>query len=347
MPLRTLAALGLALTLCGVAAATPDARPDTRSDMLKVAQDRGVLRCGVNGQIPGLSLQDDDGDWSGIDADFCRAVAAAALGSADKVEFVPLSAEQRLQALQQGQVDLLSRNTSWTAERDIAHGISFAGILYFDGQGFMVPRQSGLMSTLELGGATVCAVSETTSADNVRRYFTRHRMPMTLALHPDLSTALTAYLNGDCSTLTTDHSQLSALRAGLEEPTAQRILPEVISKEPLGPAVRKGEQRLFDLVRWTLFTLINAEELGIDSGNVVAARERASSEAVRTLLDLDGDTSGPLGIDREWGYRVIRQVGNYGELFERNLGSPSGIGLKRGLNALWTHGGLLYAPPTR
>lgn len=317
------------------------------ADILDDVKSRGELRCGVNGEAPGLSLRDDNGHWSGLDVDFCRAVAAAALGKADKVAFVPLSAEERFTALRDGKVDLLARNTTWTKQRDIAAGVSFAGILYFDGQGFMVPRGTSLLSTLELDNASICAISGTTSADNAQRYFTRHRMSMEMTLYPDLNAARDAYLDGKCSTLTSDRTQLYGLRASLDEPTAQRILPEVISKEPLALVVRKGETRWFDLVRWTLYTMIGAEEMGIDSSNVVNARARATSDDVRTLLDLDGTTAAALGIEPEWGYRVILRVGNYAEVFERNLGTASGLGIKRGLNALWNQGGLLYAPPTR
>ncbi|MGB5834611.1 MAG: amino acid ABC transporter substrate-binding protein, partial [Thiohalocapsa sp.] len=302
---------------------------------------------GVNGEAPGLSLVDEGGNWSGLDVDFCRAVAAAALGNAGKVQFVPLGTDDRFAAVREGRVDLLARNTTWTEQRDITEGVSFVGILYFDGQGFMVSRATDLLSTLGLNGATICAISGTTSADNARRYFTRHRMRMEMTLYPDLISAHDAYLAGKCLTLTTDRSQLYGLRATRDNPAAHRILPEVISKEPLSPAVRKGETRWFDLVRWTLYTLIGAEQMGIDASNVIAAKSRATSDDVRTLLDLDGDTSSALGIDKEWGYRVIQQVGNYGEIYERNLGAASGLGIKRGLNALWNKGGLLYAPPTR
>ena len=321
--------------------------PSAGADTLDAIKDRGLLRCGVNGEVPGLSLQDTNGHWSGIDVDFCRAVAAAVLGSSERVAFVPISSDDRFAPLRDGKIDLLARNTTWTADREINQGVSFVGILYFDGQGFMVPRASGLLSTLELDDAKVCALSGTTSADNARRYFTRNRMRLELKLYPTLDDARDAYLKGECTTLTTDHSQLYGLRSTLAEPAAQRILPEVISKEPLSPAVRSGEPRWFKLVRWTLYTLIDAEEMGIDANNVSTAKERATSDDLRTLLDLDGATSAALGVEKEWGYRVIKQVGNYGEVFERNLGAKSGLNIKRGLNALWTNGGLLYAPPTR
>jgi general L-amino acid transport system substrate-binding protein len=337
---RVAAMLGALLLLLG---AVDIAGADTIADV----RERGTLNCGVNGEVPGLSYRDENGRWSGLDVDFCRAVAAAVLDDPDAVELVALTPEERLGALRGGAVDVLARNTTWTGQRDIAEGVSFAGVLYYDGQGFMVPRKTDTLSTLALDGAKVCAISATTSIDNAKRYFTRHRMALELILHPDLATAAEAYLAGKCDALTTDRSQLHALRSTLDEPAAQRILPEVISKEPLGPAVRDGDAHWFDLVRWTLFTLIEAEELGIETGNVVAAKNRAESDRVRALLDLEGTTAGVLGIEPAWGYRVIRAVGNYGELFERNLGPASGLDIKRGLNALWSAGGLMYAPPAR
>jgi general L-amino acid transport system substrate-binding protein len=336
--------LGLRLAAALLAAALA---PAVAADALDEVKARGELRCGVNGEVPGLSYRDADGNWSGLDVDFCRAVAAAALGAADKLELVPLSTADRFAALRDGRVDLLARNTTWTGYRDLTEGVTFAGILFYDGQGFMVPRSTDMLSTLELSGATICAIRDTTSSANAKRYFTRHRMSMELVLYPDLKSALAAYLDGKCSTLTTDQSQLYALRPTLENPEAQRILPEVISKEPLSPAVRAGETRWLDLVRWTLYTMIDAEEMGITSDNVIAAKERATSDEVRTLLDADGETGAELGVEPGWGYRVLLQVGNYGEVFERNLGKTSGLGLKRGMNALWSQGGLLYAPPIR
>ena len=334
--LGVLKGLVLALLLAPLTAA---------ADRLDDIRERGMLRCGVNGETPGLSYRDADGDWSGIDVDLCRAVAAAIVGSPDKLELIPLTTAERFSALRDGKVDLLARNTTWTQARDLTQGMSFAAILYYDGQGFMVPRSTKTRSTLELGGASLCAIAETTSIDSAKRYFQRHQMPMELKRFPDLKAATTAYLEGECTTLTTDRSQLYALRARLEQPESQRILPEVISRDPLSPAVVKGETRLLDLLRWTIFTLINAEEMGISSDNVVTAKERAQSDAVRTLLDLDGVSAKVLGIEPAWGYRVILAVGNYAEVFERNLGKASGLNIKRGLNALWTQGGLLYAPP--
>lgn len=317
------------------------------ADRLADLRERGTLRCGVNGEIPGLSYQDENGSWSGLDVDLCRAVAAAALGSPDRVELIPLKTSERFSALRDGGVDLLARNTTWTQARDLGQGISFAAILYHDGQGFMVPRTSNKLSTLELNQARICAIADTTSSANAERYFKRHQMAMTLKVYPDLDAALSAYLAGECSTLTTDRSQLYAIRSSLEDPGAQRILPEVISREPLAPAVRAGETRLRELVQWTVYTLINAEAMGIASNNLATVRTRAESDAVRTLLDLDGETAKALGVEAGWGERVLRAVGNYAEVFERNLGTASGLDIKRGMNALWSRGGLLYAPPPR
>lgn len=317
------------------------------ADRIDEVRERDVLRCGVNGEIHGLSHRSNDGDWSGMDVDLCRAVAAAVLGSAQKIELIALSTAERFSALREGKIDLLTRNTTWTQARDLTEGVSFAAILYYDGQGFMVPRAADIRSTLELAEARVCAIAETTSIDNATGYFKRHQMPMTLTQYPDIKAAAAAYLGGECTALTGDRTQLFVLRAELEQPDAQRILPEMISREPLAPAVAKEEARLLDLVRWTLFTLINAEEMGISADNVDTAKARAQSDAVRTLLDLDGESAATLGVEPGWGYRVIKAVGNYGEVFERNLGKASGLDIKRGMNALWSQGGLLYAPPPR
>jgi general L-amino acid transport system substrate-binding protein len=308
---------------------------------------RGTLRCGVNGAVPGLSYQDEGGGWSGLDVDFCRAVAAGVLGNRDDVEFVPVGLKDRMSALSDGRIDLLARNTTWTLARDLSHGMTFAGILYHDGQGFMVSRDSGLMSTLELGGKRICALAGSTAPDNAKRYFTRHRMELELSTFDDINAAMQAYLGGKCDALTSDQSQLFSLRTRLQDPRSQRVLPEVISKEPLGPAVRKGDDRWFDIVRWTLYLLVDAEELGIDSTNVDRVREQAQGDEARLLLDVEDHTAKLLALEPGWSHRVIRQVGNYSEIFERNLGSQSTLKIKRGLNALWRDGGLLYAPPAR
>ena len=332
------AALALLLGIAGGAA---------QAATLEDVQSRGTLRCGVNGELPGLSFRAPDGTWSGLDVDFCRAVAAAVLGSADKVELVPVSASDRFDVLREGEIDLLARNTTWTLSRDVDLEIVFVATLYYDGQGFMVRRDTNTLSALELSNRPVCAIADTTGPENARRYFTRNRMTLELKEFPDIKDALKAYLAGDCYALTSDHSQLHAVRAGLDATSAHRILPEVISKEPLAPAVRRDDARWFDIVRWTLFTLVNAEEAGIDSTNVEQARARARSDETRVLLDLDGSSGALLGLEKGWGFRVIAQVGNYAQVFDRNLGADSPLKIKRGLNALWRDGGILYAPPAK
>jgi len=306
---------------------------------------RGSLRCGVNGELPGLSYKDAKGAWSGFDVDFCRAVAAATLGDANKVEFVPLNNSDRFDALREGEVDLLSRNTTWTLSRDLDLGMAFVGILYHDGQGFMVSRASNALSVMELSRKRICAIEDSTSPANAEAFFTRNRMQLELVLVKDIDAAKAAYVAGKCDAITSDHSQLYALRTELDDPHAHRILPEIVSKEPLSPAVRQGDQVWFDIVRWTLFLLIDAEELGIDSTNVEGARTLAKTTEARGLLDLDGKTARMLGVEPGWSYRVIKQVGNYAEVFDRNLGNQSPLKVKRGLNALWRDGGILYAPP--
>ena len=336
---RRLAALVLLATL-------PLALAPAQADTLQDVKVRGVLRCGVNGAVPGLSFKDAQGHWSGIDVDFCRAVAVAVFGHQDKLELVPTSDSSRFDALRQGQVDLLSRNTTWTLSRELDLDLVFVGVLYHDGQGFMVRRDTNTLSARELSNKPVC-VSGVNGAYNARTYFARNRMELNLKEFPDTTAAVEAYLAGTCYALTADFSQLYAARAKLASENAHRILPEMISKEPLAPVVRRGDQRWSDIVRWTLFTLINAEEAGIDSSNADATRARANADDIRLLLDVDGRTGKLLGLDPGWSYRIIDQVGNYGEVFERNLGAGSPLKIERGANALWRDGGLLYAPPAR
>ncbi len=335
-PLKWLSGLLLVVGLSQVSAGT-----------LEEVKARGMLRCGVNGALPGLSFKDEAGNWSGLDVDFCRAVATAALGDAGKVELIPLDYRERLDALRQGQVDLLSRNTTWTLSRDLDLGMIFTGVLYYDGQGFMASRSTSILTALALSGKRVCAIADSTSPANAERYFKVNRMELDLVLFETLDAAKDAYLAGKCDALTTDHSMLHSLRASFGSAAAHRILPEVISKEPLSPAVRRDDDRWFDIVRWTLFLMLDAEESSIASTNVDQVRARARTDEVRLLLDIDGRTSELLGLDKGWSYRVIQQVGNYAEIFDRNLGEQSPLKIKRGLNALWNQGGIMYAPPTR
>lgn len=308
---------------------------------------RGEVLCGVNSGLPGLSEKGEDGQWRGLDVDFCRAVAAAALGSTERVKLLPLTNRERLDAVREGRVDLLSRNTTWTQSRDLGSGLDFVGVIYFDGQGLMVGKARNVRSALELEGVSICTQSATTSEANLREYFVQNRMRYTPVSLESAEEATKAYAEGRCDVLTGDRSQLYGIRTSLTDPDEHNVLPEVISKEPLSPVVREGDDNWSDLVRWTLFTLINAEEMGITSENAERVRDQASKPEVRRLLDLDGDSGKALGIEPGWGYRVVKQVGNYGEVFGRNLGDRSPLNMKRGLNALWNDGGLLYAPPAR
>lgn len=333
--------IGLALWLTAGILST------TSAGTLDSVRQRDTLRCGVNGEIPGLSFQGKDGRWSGFDVDFCRAVAIGVLGDPNKVEFVRLSNQERLVALREGRVDVLSRNTTWTQERDLSYGMDFVGVLYHDGQGFILPRAAGKGSVLELDGASICAQAGSTSERHLQRFFARHRMAYRVVVADSFDSAREAYLAGRCDALTSDQSQLYALRSTLADPAAHRILPEVISKEPLSPAVRTGDDPWRNLVEWTLYALINAEELEIDSTNLERVLEQATTPEVRYFLDLDGESSKALGLRPQWTAKLIRTLGNYGEMFERNLGKQSLLGMKRGLNALWRDGGLLFSPPVR
>ncbi len=332
-PAYALLALILLIMTCSAAASTLDE-----------VHKRGHLRCGVNGGLSGLSLQHADGSWSGMDVDICRATAAAVLGDAEKVEFIALSNQERLDALAQDKVDLLARNTTWTLQRDTRRGMNFVATSYFDGQGLMVPRARGYHSVLELDGISVCAQAQTTSMVNLPRFFSMNRMAVKMLPFESAQAQREAYEAGRCVALTSDQSQLYSIRAGLKEPAAHEILPEILSKEPLGPAVRKGDTQWADIVRWTLFALIEAEEQGISSVNVEQARRHATSPMIRGFLGVEGNIAEGMGLKADWAYNAIRQVGSYSEIFERNLGK---LGIKRGLNALWKDGGLLYAPPVR
>ncbi|WP_216593911.1 amino acid ABC transporter substrate-binding protein [Thioflavicoccus mobilis] len=313
---------------------------------LEAVKERGFLQCGVNTGLPGFSNADENGNWTGLDVDLCRAVAAAVLGGADKVRFTPLTAKERLTALQSGEIDLLSRNTTWTMTRDTSLGVHFAGVNYYDGQGFLVSKGLGIKSARELDGAAVCILSGTTTELNLADYFRTHGMSYDPVVFDTADQTARGFESGRCDVLTSDQSQLYAQRLKLSEPDKAIVLPEVISKEPLGPVVRQGDDRWLNIVRWTLFALIDAEELGVDSGNVDAMKE-SRNPAIRRLLGLEGTKGSGLGLDDAWAYRAIKEVGNYGEIFERNVGQASPLKIERGLNRLWTDGGLQYAPPIR
>jgi general L-amino acid transport system substrate-binding protein len=306
---------------------------------------KGFVQCGVNTGLAGFSAPDEKGTWKGIDVDVCRAIAAAVFGDASKVKFTPLTAKERFTALQSGEIDVLSRNTTWTLTRDGGLGVSFTGITYIDGQGFLVKKKLGVKSALQLNGAAVCVLSGTTTELNLSDYFTLHKMKFKPVVYDNSDETEKAFAAGRCDVLTSDQSQLYALRIKLADPDSAVVLPEVISKEPLGPAVRQGDTEWFNIVRWSLFALLDAEELGVSSQNVDQMKE-SKNPNIRRLLGVDVLKTG-LGIPDDWAYKIIKEVGNYGEVFERNVGSGSPLKIKRGLNALWTEGGLQYAPPIR
>jgi general L-amino acid transport system substrate-binding protein len=307
---------------------------------------RGDLRCGVSTGLAGFSAPDDKGDWRGIDADFCRAVAAAVLGDARKVKFVPLNAKERFTALQSGEVDLLSRNTTWTMSRDTALGLIFTGVMYYDGQGFMVRKALGLKSVAQLAGASICVQTGTTNEQNLADYFTTRGLTYRPVVFERLDEVLSAYATGRCDSFTTDSSQLIAERTRLPQPADSVIIPELISREPLGPAVRQGDDQWAAIVRWTHFAMLNAEADGVTQKNVDEMLSSPNPE-VRRLLGLEGGFGAGLGLSNDWAVAIVRAVGNYGESFERNLGRGSRLGIPRGMNALWKNGGLHYPPPIR
>jgi general L-amino acid transport system substrate-binding protein len=307
---------------------------------------RGELRCGVNTGLAGFAAPDDTGQWRGIDADFCRAVAAAIFGGAGKVKFVPLNAKERFTALQSGEVDLLSRNTTWTMSRDTSLGLTFIGVMYYDGQGFMVHKSLGLTKVEQLAGASICAQTGTTNEQNLADYFTTRNLSYRPVVFERLDEVLSAYNSGRCDSFTTDSSQLLSERTRLPVPDDSVILPELISREPLGPAVRQGDDQWAALVRWVHFAMLNAEADGVTQKNVDEMMSSPNPE-IRRLLGLEGGFGAGLGLSNDWAVSILKAVGNYGESFERNLGSGSRLGIPRGMNALWKDGGLHYPPPIR
>lgn len=332
-------------TLVGaVVAAT--AAAGVNASTLETVKNRGAVQCGVSDGLPGFSATDSAGRWQGIDADFCRAVAAAVLGDAEKVNFVSLTATERFTALQSGEIDLLSRNTTWTLTRDASLGLNFTGVTYYDGQGFLVSKELGVSSALELDGASVCISSGTTTELNLADYFRMNGMSYEPVLYDTADQTAAGFEAGRCDILTSDQSQLYALRLQLSDPDSAVVLPEVISKEPLGPVVRQGDDTWFNVVKWALFAQINAEELGITSANVDEMTS-STDPSVQRFLGTSGNMGELLGLQNNWAHNVVKQVGNYGEVFERTVGTGSPLNIERGLNALWTNGGLQYAPPIR
>jgi general L-amino acid transport system substrate-binding protein len=319
------------------------------SKVLAAVRKRGYLACGVNPGLPGFAYPDYRGAWRGFDVDICRAVAAAVLGDANKVRFTPISAQDRFSALQKGQIDVLSRNTSWSFSRDAGLGLQFAATTYFDGQGFLAPKSLGLTSAEELSGARICVQAGTASQDNLADFFRARGLTYKPVLVASEAQARHLYENDGCDVFTADISALAGSRSVLGNPSAHVILPDVISKEPLGPVVRQNDPVWADIVRWTVYVTIIGEELGLTSKTVEQARETAVDPQTRRLLGIDGDYGALLGLRKDWAFQIIRQVGAYHEIFRRDVGSDSALKLDRGLNALWNapKPGLLYAPPLR
>jgi len=309
-------------------------------------KDRGILNCGANGTLAGFGLPDAQGNWTGLDVDFCRAVAAAVLGDGKKVKFVPLSAKDRFTALQSGEVDLLARNTTWTSSRDTSLGLNFVGVNYFDGQGFVVRKALKVNSALELNDAAVCVQQGTTTELNLADYFRANKMKLKTVTFATANEAVKAYDAERCDAYTTDASGLYAEKLRLANSNDHIVLPEVISKEPLGPSVRHGDDQWFDIVKWTLYAMLNAEELGITQKNI-DEMTKSTNPDVKRFVGTEGNYGEQLGLAKDWAVKIVKEVGNYGESFDRNVGEGSPLKIARGLNRLWTKGGIQYAPPIR
>lgn len=336
---RALVRVALAAIL-GLAASAASAQT------LNSIKQRGVLNCGSNGTLAGFGSPDSQGRWTGLDVDFCRALSAAIFNDPTKIKFVPLTARDRFTALQSGDVDVLARNTTWTSSRDTSLGLNFTGVNYYDGQGFLVRKALKVNSALELNDAAVCVQQGTTTELNLADYFRANKMKLKTVTFATADEALKAYDAGRCDAYTTDASGLAGERLRLANANDHIVLPEIISKEPLGPAVRHGDDQWFDIVKWTHFAMITAEELGVTKANV-DDQMKSDNPDVKRLLGTEGKHGEALGLTNDWAYRIVKHVGNYGEVFERNVGQGSPLKIGRGLNGLWNKGGLQYAPPIR
>jgi general L-amino acid transport system substrate-binding protein len=336
--------IGLAVAVAVAAVAITYERYDTRT--LKRTIRRGEVYCGVNRGLPGFSIPDDKGNWSGFDVDFCRAVAAAIFDDPTKAKFVPLDASERFKELQNRKVDILSRNSTWSMSRETNYDLYFPAVAYYDGEGFMLPAARKIDSALDLNGSKICVQAETTTQLNLADYFRANNMKYTEMKFAKLEDVVKAYDTGQCDTLTADASQLYALRLNLGKPNDHNILPDIISKEPLAPVVRQRDDDWMMIVKWTLYAMINAEELGITSKNIDEAMKSKKPEVMR-LVGTEGSYGEDLGLTKDWAARIIRHVGNYGEVYERNVGAESKLKIPRGLNQLWSAGGIQYAPPIR
>jgi len=330
----------------GVLAAMGVSGTASAASTLDTVKDRGHLKCGVSTGLPGFSQPDDKGNWTGIDVDTCRAIAAAVFGSADDVEFTPLTAKERFTALQSGEIDVLVRNTTWTLTRDTSLGLNFTGTNYYDGQGFLVRKSIGVDSAKQLDGATVCVAAGTTTELNLGDYFRKKGMEYQAVVFDTSTQTVQGFASNRCDVLTSDRSQLAALRTKLDDPSSAVILPETISKEPLGPVVRQGDDEWFNIVKWTLFAMVNAEEMGVSSSNVDQMKN-SDNPGIKRLLGVSGDMGEKLHLAPNWAFDVVKEVGNYKEMFNRNVGPDTAVGLNRGVNALWNEGGVMYAPPVR
>ncbi|MFC5069708.1 amino acid ABC transporter substrate-binding protein [Flaviflagellibacter deserti] len=309
---------------------------------------KGFVQCGVNTGLPGFAAPDDKGNWTGLDVDYCKAVAAVVFGDSTKVKFTPLSAKDRFTALQSGEIDMLSRNTTWTMSRDTQMGLTFAGVNYYDGQGFIVKKALGVDSALKLDGASICVQSGTTTELNLADYFAGNNIKFTPVVFEKVDEVNAAYEAGRCDAMTTDASGLYAYRLTFQQPDAHIVLPEIISKEPLGPVVRAGDVQWLNIVKWTHDALLEAEEYGITSKNVDELKKSSTNPNVKRILAADDSKFGEaMGVPNTWAYTLIKQMGNYGEIFDRNVGAGSPLKIERGLNALWSKGGLQYSPPIR
>jgi general L-amino acid transport system substrate-binding protein len=335
----------LSLIVAGVAALT--AASVAQAGTLEDVRAKGFIQCGVSQGLPGFSNPDDQGNWTGIDVDLCRAVAAAVFGDANAVKYTPLSAKQRFTALSSGEIDILSRNTTWTMTRDTQLGLNFAGVNYYDGQGMMVPTALGVNSATELDGANICTNTGTTTELNITDYFRANGMSFNLVAFEKADEVVAAYDAGRCDVYTTDRSGLAAQRTKLTNPDNHKVLPEIISKEPLGPVVRQGDDHWFNIVRWSLNAMINAEEMGITSANINKLTYNDKTPAEARFIGTEGKFGEELGLANDWAYKIISQVGNYAESYDRNVGPNTPLKLDRGVNALWSKGGILYAAPIR
>ena len=313
---------------------------------LERVKQRGQLICGTSTGIAGFSMADGQGNWSGLDVDVCRALAAAIFDDPAKIKFIPLASKDRLTALQSGEIDVLPRTTTWTLSRDAGQGLNFTAVNYYDGQGFQVRAKSGVKSVKELNGASICTVQGTTNELNLSDYFRVNKMKYEVVAFQGIDETVKAYESGRCDAISTDMSQLVSYRLKMTDPAEHVLLPEVISKEPIGPYVRQGDDEWFDIVRWTVFALVNAEELGVTKANH-AEMLKSENPEIRRLLGVEGKFGAGLGLTPDWIARIVRHVGNYGESYERNLGSGSRINLPRGINNLWSKGGIQFAPPVR